>query len=490
MKITLISPYSSLASLGLRTISANLKKAGHNVKVLFLTASHQPLVDYSESLLDQVVQLSSDADLVGISLMSSYFYQAVRLTQSMKGRVKAPIIWGGIQPTSKPEECLKYADIVCVGEGEEAVLELVDRLAAGKDYSDVRNLCVKTAAGIRKNELRPLIQDLDSQPPMDYDLSGHYVYTLEDKIVPLTREILRERLIREETLIPDSGAYQTIWMRGCPYKCTYCCNNIYHTLYKGQKILRKRKVQSMIAEIKQIRQRFDFISNVWFHDDSFFALSAEDLKEFSELYKKEIGLPFCALGDPLLTTEEKLRTLVDAGLHTLQVGIQSGSENTISLYNRLHFKPESTIRLGEIINKFTPKIRVRYDIIVDNPYETDEDLLKTIRMLIRIPYPYRIQLFSLTFFPETELYRKAKADGLVKDESVDIYKKQYFKIKPTYLNFVLKLISINFSKAVVTFMVNPVVLSIFNRRWFGFGLFLSAKGAKLPFFVLRKVMGK
>ncbi len=485
MNITLISPYSSLAALGLRTISACLKRAGHNVKMVFLTASpHSPLSNYSRKLLDGLVALCSDSKLIGISLMSGNFEQAVQITNAIKEKIRVPIIWGGIHPTSMPDESLQYADIVCIGEGEDAIIELAHNMDSGGNYYDTENLCLKLNGGVKKNAIRPLIQNIDSMPFMDYDINGHYIYHEGDSLVPMTKELLREHLILEETLIPGTAAYQTIWARGCPYKCTYCCNDIYHTLYKGQKLVRKKSAKRIIEEIKNIKNNLDFITNIWFHDDSFFAISKEDLTEFSMLYKKEIGMPFCALGDPIFTSEEKLSMLADAGLHTLSVGIESGSETTIALYNRRHFKPEKTIRLGEIINKFTDKIRIRYDIIVDNPYETNNDVLDTIKMLIKIPYPYMLQIFSLTFFPGTELYRKAKKDGLLRDEAEGIHKKHYFKIKPTYLNLILKLFSVNFSKSVIKFMISPPMLFIFNREW---PARLVFRASKITWLILKKI---
>jgi radical SAM superfamily enzyme YgiQ (UPF0313 family) len=489
MKITLISPYSSLASLGVRSISASLKKAGHAVTMLFLTSSPFSRLSYSGELLDRITELCRDSGLIGISLMSGNFSQAERITSTLKSRLHAPVIWGGIHPTSRPEECLQVADIVCIGEGEGTIVELAARMETGADYSDVRNLWLTIEGKIRKNDLRPLIQDLDSLPFMDYDLDGHHIFTEGDLLVPMTKGILHERLALEHTLVPGTGVYQTIWTRGCPYHCSYCCNDIFHTLYKGQRIVRKRKASSIIDEIHKIKNEFDFISNVCFHDDSFFAVSTDDLKEFCDLYRKKIDMPFVCLGDPQLTSEEKLKLVVDAGLRSIQVGIESGSEKTIALYRRSHFNSRNMLKLAEIINKFMPRLSVHYDLIVDNPYETDEDLLETIRMLLNIPYPYNVQLFSLTFFPGTALHRKADADGLLGDEKEEAenYENYYGRIKPTYLNFALKLLSLNVSKSVVRFMIHPRMLAIFNRKWFGALLFMPSKGAKRTFHAIRKI---
>jgi hypothetical protein len=64
---------------------------------------------------------------------------------------------------------------------------------------------------------------------------------------------------------------------------------------------------------------------------------------------------------------------------------------------------------------------------MDNPYETLDDQLETARLLSRLPKPFRLSTFSLTFFPGTELYDRAHADGIVRDDVEDVYKKCYLK---------------------------------------------------------------
>jgi radical SAM superfamily enzyme YgiQ (UPF0313 family) len=126
--------------------------------------------------LDEVVELCRGSDLIGISFMTHFFDRARQLTEHLKKNLKAPIIWGGIHPTVRPEESLDYADLVLVGEGEEAFLELVDNLAAGKDIQHLENIWMKKGQEIIKNPLRPLIQDLDRLPAFDFSLEEHYLY--------------------------------------------------------------------------------------------------------------------------------------------------------------------------------------------------------------------------------------------------------------------------------------------------------------------------
>ena len=93
----------------------------------------------------------------------------------------------------------------------------------------------------------------------------------------------------------------------------------------------------------------------------------------------------------------------------------------------------------QLNNEFKDKIGPpQYDIILDNPWETDERLEETLTFLTRLPSPYRLGFYSLTFYPETELYDKAKEAGIIKSGFIndlnDVYRKQYNGIQGTYLN--------------------------------------------------------
>jgi hypothetical protein len=79
-----------------------------------------------------------------------------------------------------------------------------------------------------------------------------------------------------------------------------------------------------------------------------------------------------------------------------------------------------------MINEFRDKIKLpRYDIIVNNPWEKDGDLAETLMFFAKFPKPYLLNMFSLTFYPGTELYEKAVEDGIITDDLNDVYRKTY-----------------------------------------------------------------
>lgn len=479
MKITLISPYSVLGYIGIRTISACLKKVGHKTQLIFM-----PKVDfrenpystifmpqkfpprYSKKSLKILIDLVRDSNLIGISLSTNFFLSAVEITKAIKNELKVPIIWGGIHPTIKPRECLKYADIVCRGEGEEAIVELAEKLEKGENYYNIRNLGFKDKNGkIILNPLRPLIQNLDSIPFQDYDLENEFLILKGD--VEKVIEIISKGMwpFSEKT---DRGVYRTIFTRGCAFSCSYCCNNTLKRLYHGERFFRKRSVDNVIEELKQIKNKLPFkLESIWFHDDNFFALTLEEIKEFSEKYKRSINLPFGTSGvNPVFVSREKLEYLVSAGFYGLRMGIQTASERIKKLYKRDYCSNSQIENACKIINNFKNKLKIiHYDIITDNPWEKEEDKIKTLMFLSKIPVPYELALFSLVFYPGTELYYLAKKEKIVKKYLTEICQKNYWNIKKDYFNkifFLLRMYAIYGQK--VDFLSMILLTNKFFRK--------------------------
>ncbi|HAX61180.1 MAG TPA: hypothetical protein DCX95_01275, partial [Elusimicrobia bacterium] len=138
-----------------------------------------------------------------------------------------------------------------------------------------------------------------------------------------------------------------------------------------------------------------------------------------------------------------------------------GSERTKRLYNRT-YSNQQVEKVVNIINDFKDRIgQVQYDIILDNPWETDEDLIETLMFLSKLPTPYVLNLFSLTFFPETELYRIAKRDGLLTNDSKDVYHKCYSICKKTYLNRLFFLINDYVTRG---WKISPKMMSLLTSR--------------------------
>lgn len=433
MQITLISPSPAprkISAYGVRILSSCLKRIGCKVRLIFLPRDVGDI--YSDHVLEQIVQLSATSALVGISVMTDDLENAVRITRKLRSNLPTPIIWGGIHPTLQPKQCLDYADIVCIGEGEETLVELVRKMKGGEDYHRVAGTWQKQDAEVIANPLRPLVRELDALPLPDYDYEDHSIL-LGGQIVPLTPAILEDCL---------HEYYLTLTTRGCPYRCTYCWNHAHRRIFPGGPTIRKRSIDNVMQELEVVQERFPSISQICIDDDAFFLRTDEEIEDFSRKYKSNIRIPMWVTGaNPSSINARKLAALCEAGMVALRMGIQSASPATQKLYARNHSNQRLRTAI-QLLHRFRDKIhRPQFDIILDNPWETASDLRATLLFLCTLPVPFEIILFTLTFYPGTDLHDRAVKEGLVSEDQTEEQRARNHQIKPTYLNGVFCLLN-------------------------------------------------
>jgi len=345
--------------------------------------------------------------------------------------------------------------MVCIGEGEEALVELVRKMEKGEDYHDVEGIWFREGGGIRKNAIRPFIQDLDGLPFPDYDVETQYAL-IDGALQRVTDELLRRTL---------GPYYMTLTTRGCPYRCTYCWNHTINRMHPGEKVVRKRSVADVIQELEDVRRRFPFVRMICIDDDAFFLRDLEEIKAFSVRYKERVGLPLWVTGaTPSTLTRGKLASLVEAGLCSVRMGIQSASPKTRALYARNHSN-EQILRAAEVIDEFRHRIREpQYDVILDNPWEKEKDVVCTLKLLAQLPVPYRLFLFPLTFYPGTDLYEKAQREDLRAEDEEERSRERHHRVRNTYLNRLFFLLDERASQGK---RISPRMMRWLTSPWLG-----------------------
>ena len=362
-----------------------------------------------------------------------------------------------------------------MGEGEKLIVDLTKCLQSGGDYHSLANLAYLDKSGnMVMNHLGPLDNNIDQLPFPDYDIQQHYVLH-EGNVVPFTRALLY-------FYFTDLGSwasgpvYGIFSSRGCPYCCTYCCNNTLSAIYPSWGKMRSRPPANVIAEIQAVRQYLPRLSAVILRDDTFLAHSVEYIAEFSRLYRKEIGLPFRVYTTPQTADAKKLKLLAGIGSRFyIIMGIQTGSKEIQKQYKR-SVNNEQMLHAAQLIHQFNNIApRPMYDVITDNPYETDHDRWETLQLIHQLPKPYRLSLFSLTFYPGTELYDLAKADGLEGDIP-NQYVHNCQIVRPSYYNLALFCHSLNFPQPILNFLSMRVVFNVFTHQPFDWLCGLLMKG--------------
>jgi len=434
MKITLISTSTYPSDQGIRTISSVLKKAGHEVKIAFMTLSEDYSRNYNKSELLQLLKICKGSKLIGINSFASTSKRAKRIIHFLKQKLDVPIVYGGVHATISPEDAIKSSDIICVGEGEGTILDVADAIEKSKSLDKIKNLWIKKQDRIIKNPVRNLVDDIDSLPFPDYNIQDHF--------------LLEGGKLRKFLEYDLGGLIFFLTGRGCPYGCDYCSNGLFNELYEGKrkKILRWHSPEYIIKGILFFKKRFPSLGYFDIRDDTFSLRPLEDIKKFCELYKEKVKMRFKCLGDPKTITDEKIKLLVDAGCTDIIIGIQGSERVNQEIYHR-NQKDEYVLRTAKILNKYKNKLAVMYDVITCNPYEKPQDIINLIRLIQKIPKPFYLSVNNLVFFTGSKLYERAKKEGIIKSEKDSAIQLNYWdrsshillKRKNMYLVLILNL---------------------------------------------------
>jgi radical SAM superfamily enzyme YgiQ (UPF0313 family) len=411
MNIAIINLTQTLRTLGALNVSTFLRENGHpHSFVHFLTAphgvsQHNPASPEAATAALTSFLESKRPDIVALSFMTLYFSTAQQLAIRVKQALpSALIVLGGVHPTVAPDECLAFGDVVCLGEGEEPLFDLVHALDHNLDFCKINNLWVKHGSTVHKNELRHLCEDLDQRPFPTTDWENTFLLH-DGAVVPLTQDLFNQHAPRQGTL------YDIMASRGCPFSCRYCCNSVFNTMNRGLgKRLRFRSVDHIISELQYVKTAFPKVEIINFQDDAFGTARDDYVQAFCQAYKEKIGLPFHLRIIPTQAkiNEDNMARFREAGLMSVVMGLQGSDKMNREIYNRPTTQ-KSFIAAAKMIKRH--KLIGRYDVIIDNPYSTEEDEVEAIRTFNSIPKPYGLIVYSLAFFPFTELTKKAIRDG-------------------------------------------------------------------------------
>ncbi len=464
MRVCLISPFGDIGTLAIRQVSAVLKAAGHDVRMIFLTRERYGTADfllpYEPHVLDGVVELCADAELIGITTMTNYVPSAIQLTRALKaGLPVVPVIWGGIHATSRPQECLEHADIAAIGEVDESLPVLVDALARGEDGAGCPGFHVRRGDEIIEGPVAPPPPDLDALPDADWDLEDDHALVWGE-LRRVDHDTMIERMwVTGGGLIEDFGGptFRLMASRGCLYNCSFCCNNSYRQIFGGKWKVRERSLDRIMAEVNRAVARFPELRGIVFADDLFLGGRSDGIQPFARAYRDQVGLPFFCLYSPAQITAENMAVLVPAGLSVMEIGVQSGSKEISKSYHRMAFHRQLG-RVAEVVAAYSDRLKPRYDFITDNPYETLEDLVETLRLVETLPKPNHLALFSLTLFPGTEIHQRAAADGLIDQDGRAVRNKYYMAKAATTVNLLLLLHRMDFSPTLLHWLGSEEVL--------------------------------
>jgi radical SAM superfamily enzyme YgiQ (UPF0313 family) len=368
---------------GIMFLSSYLKQHGYETSLIDFTFYESP-----ERLVSQAVKL--DPDLICVTATSNMFKPAVEFCALIKEKLSAPIIFGGTHATVAPDKALEYpqVDMVCISDGEDALLELVKRIKNNESYTDIPNLIVKKNGKLFKNKILPLNPDLDRLPFPDFELFD------------------MERYLEARDFTID-----LITGRGCPFRCSYCINYEMQRLHSqwGMKYVRRHSVTYVMDLIRKTLDKYP-IKFISFEDD-LFTMNKPWLADFCKEFKGDFPeMHFCCNARADMIDQEAFRQLKIAGCSSVQMGIEAGDELIRKNILRRNMTDE------QIINAFQAAHSVGLNTtsfnILGSPHETNENMEKTIR-LNQVVKPEHTGVTIFCPYPGTRLYRQCVEEGLV-----------------------------------------------------------------------------
>lgn len=369
---------------GLGYLSAVLKQAGHETALLYMQQEAA-----REAFLAEVA--SASAQLVAFSTTTHQHPYAVRWARWLKeARPDLTLVVGGTHPTLVPEDVVSEGcfDAVCVGEGEAALADLVERLEAGRDYADLAGWWLQRNGEVIRNPLRPLLQDLDSLPFAD-----------------------RELFMYDEILRANGGWVDMMSGRGCPYDCSYCCNPGLKTRFRGLgRYVRFRSVENVLAEVAALRQRYA-VQIINFQDDTF-TLDRRWTLAFCAAYRDACRLPFWINTRVERLDEEIVEALAAAGCQGVRIGVESGNERLRQEILKKRMSNAEILAAGRLVQKHGMEIRTCNMIGV--PGETAAMIDETIE-LNRALNPSDLQFSVFYPYPMTELHDLCEREGYIQE---------------------------------------------------------------------------
>ncbi|MDA1131677.1 MAG: radical SAM protein [Proteobacteria bacterium] len=425
-KIVIVTFSGGLFNFSTNSMAAWLRQGGHDVSVIqWVPPDDSGIADLEDlsfaamtrEQLEMLGEACKDADVVGISILTiHYLEKAQAINDYVKETFGIPVIWGGVPVIADPEGYLKFADIVCVGEGEVTIEQFLNHRLEGTPMEDVQGVAYWQDGKIKRTKPVPVI-DVNLIPMQLVDLDKHYFLGGQLRAASSVREAVSQEIAAK--------GYRIFAIRGCPFKCTFCVNDKLHDVFHGQSILRKMSVDKIMDELTAAKAKFPEMRKVLFYEDDFFARNDKEFREFIQRYKQEIDLPIDYNATVKLTSEAKIAIMKEAGIVVSEqkLGLQTGSERSNrEVYGRPFDNAEFIKKMRLLAEN---RIPAQVDVISDNPFETLQDKVDILHLyrtfseaMAAIPDRWRLFAFmdhKLMFYPGTSLYDRALAAGVIDD---------------------------------------------------------------------------
>lgn len=355
-KIVFFFPaFSSLeatAPLGILAVATPLLRAGYQVRIVDSTITP----NFQKRILEEL----EGALCLAVSLVTGpMIRETAQLAKTAKRlRPDVPVILGGWHPSLLPDQTLaaEYVDIVVQGQGEDSLLEVVERLRDGASLQGLAGVGYKENGTLVFNPPRPL-KPLRDLPPKAYHLADFDAY---------------QRVCGRRWAMYISSL-------ACPYSCAYCTNEgVYGRQWNGL------EPDRVAEETTDLVSRYG-LELLWVVDDNFLVDRERALRIAEGIIRTGVQFDWSIQASTNLVTRlsvEELKLLRRAGLSQICHGAESGSPAVLKLMNKDFQKVET---IYDAADKCTEAgIRPSFNIIFGFPGEGEKERRETIGLVMDV----------------------------------------------------------------------------------------------------------
>lgn len=378
-----------LPPLGLLYIATPLEKRGHKVKLIDFIAEQ-----FTEKKLKRFL---SKTDVVCITVTSQIVTSAAKISDLIKNYNKnIKIIIGGPHCTIQKKEALNEikADISVIGDGEEAIVEIVDALNGKKKLSNVHGIFYREKRAIKQGLPAIEIEDLDSIDFPSWYLIKKYDYGKE--------------ALTGVTALARGRITSIMTTRGCPYNCRFCVSK---SIFKK---CRLRSAENVVKELEEISKEFDTVFAV---DDNFLMNKKRAYEIMDALIKKDLDLDIWIAGIRVTDADKELfKKMKKAGVKSLEFGIESGNQEVLDYYNKKITLEK--VKKAVKLSKKTGFLTIG-NFIFGAPCETDKHIGDSIKFAKKLNLDFAF-FYGFNLLKGSQLWEDAFNAGKIEENEMFI----------------------------------------------------------------------
>jgi radical SAM superfamily enzyme YgiQ (UPF0313 family) len=392
--ITLVNPpypqgahqHPPFTPLGLGYLAAVLLKNNFEVDVIDCQALGISYGEFRSELIKR------EPDIVGMTSTTLTYKSALRLAEIVKEiHPKCLTVLGGCHVTFWDDKALQECpslEVVVRKEGENTMLDLLDKLERSKDFHDVLGITYRKGEKVVRNPDRPHIEDLDSLP-----FPAHHLWPID-------------RLRKYGKVI-----FPVMTSRGCTFWCEFCT-----AVRMFGRRYRIRSPKNVVDELEYLQRKFG-AEQFTFYDDTFTVNQARTAEICGEIINRKLKIEWDCETRVDMVTKELLQKMKEAGCFAVWYGLESGSPQILK-------NMKKGISLAQVMRAFnwTKDLGMMavVGVILGSPGETRETAWETIKFVERLN-PDDVGYYIATPYPGTPMYDYVKEKGWLKVTDFDKY---------------------------------------------------------------------